>query len=311
MSSRQAAVSHTRADPRLAALRRFAVAITALNVLGHMVFGFEQAWVQPLAALVTAYCLEVAFESIDAWAQRRPVRFAGGPVAVIDFLLSAHITGLAVAMLLYSGDQVGPIVFATAIALSSKVLLRAPVAGGRRHFFNPSNLGISAALLLFPWVGIAPPYHFTENLPGAGQWIVPGAIVVSGSLLNARLTRKLPLILGWVGGFVLQALLRNVIFGTPLVAALLPITGVAFILYTFYMVTDPSTTPSSPSGQILFGAAVAALYGLLVIQHVVFGLFFALTIVCAARGLVLYAAAWQSRAMLALRKAPALPATPA
>ena len=66
-------------------------------------------------------------------------------------------------------------------------------------------------------------------------------------------------------------------------------TGVAFILFTFYMVTDPATTPSGTRSQIIFGAAVAITYGLLVICHVVFGLFFALLIVCAGRGALLWA----------------------
>ncbi|HBL25338.1 MAG TPA: enediyne biosynthesis protein UnbU, partial [Acidobacteria bacterium] len=34
-------------DLRLTALRRFAIAITTLNVLGHTVLGFEQAWATP------------------------------------------------------------------------------------------------------------------------------------------------------------------------------------------------------------------------------------------------------------------------
>jgi enediyne biosynthesis protein E5 len=66
-------------------------------------------------------------------------------------------------------------------------------------------------------------------------------------------------------------------------------TGVAFILYTFYMVTDPATTPSSASSQVAFGAAVAFTYGLLMVCHIVFSLFFALTIVCTVRGIALWA----------------------
>ena len=69
-------------------------------------------------------------------------------------------------------------------------------------------------------------------------------------------------------------------------------TGVAFILYTFYMVTDPATTPSGRRDQIGFGLSVAAVYGLLMVMHVVFGLFFALTIVCAVRGLCAFAVRW-------------------
>ena len=109
--------------------------------------------------------------------------------------------------------------------------------------------------------------------------------MLSGTFLNTRFTGKLPLILGWLGAFVLQATLRSQLQGTPLTAALLPMTGMAFLLFTFYMVPDPGTTPSSRPGQFAFGAAVAAVYGLLMLWHVVFGLFFALVIVCSARGL--------------------------
>jgi Na+-translocating ferredoxin:NAD+ oxidoreductase RnfD subunit len=137
-------------------------------------------------------------------------------------------------------------------------------------------------------VGIAPPYHFTENLPGAASWILPGVLVCAGTFLNARYTHKLPLIGAWLGCFALQALLRSWLFGTPAVAAWLPMTGVAFLLYTFYMVTDPATSPSSIRGQIAFGAAVAFTYAMLMMSHVVFGLFFSLTVVCTLRGVGLY-----------------------
>ena len=112
--------------------------------------------------------------------------------------------------------------------------------------------------------------------------------MVSGSFLNARFTYKLPLIASWLIGFVLQAVARTLIHGTPMLGALAPMTGVAFILFTFYMVTDPATSPSGYRNQILFGAGMAATYGLLVTLHVVFGLFFGLTIVCAVRGAGLY-----------------------
>jgi hypothetical protein len=74
----------------------------------------------------------------------------------------------------------------------------------------------------------------------------------------------------------------------PVVAGFVPMTGVAFLLFTFYMVTDPGTTPSKPLNQVIFGASVAAVYGLLMVSHIVFGFFFALTLVCTLRGLVFY-----------------------
>ncbi|HKR97804.1 MAG TPA: RnfABCDGE type electron transport complex subunit D, partial [Candidatus Angelobacter sp.] len=69
---------------------------------------------------------------------------------------------------------------------------------------------------------------------------------------------------------------------------LLPMTGVAFVLFTFYMVTDPATSPCTRRGQLLFGILVSATYGLLVTAHVVFGFFFALTLVSLSRGITLY-----------------------
>jgi hypothetical protein len=287
----------TKIDFRLAALRRFALAITAFNVLGHAWFGFEQSIAQPLVALLTAYAVETLLELLDARAVRRRPRFAGGPRAVFDFLLSAHISGLAVSMLLYANDRLAPVAFAAAVAIGSKYLLRAPLRGRTCHFFNPSNFGITATLLLFPWVGIAPPYMFTENLSGVGDWALPGLIVASGSFLNTRFTKRIPLILAWLGAFALQGVVRALLFGVPIVPELLPMTGVAFILFTFYMVTDPATTPVGVRGQILFGAGVALAYALLLTAHVVFGLFFGLTLASTARGVTLYV-----RARLAARQ---------
>jgi enediyne biosynthesis protein E5 len=280
-------------DHRLAALRRFAVAITILNVLGHFVLGFEQSWAQPLVALATAYAMELTLEGVGAWAERRTPQFVGGWCALIDFLLPAHITALAVSMLLYANDRLWVIAFATAVGIGSKSLIRVPVGRGRvRHCLNPSNTGIALTLLLFPWVGIAPPYQFTENLDSVGDLLLPFIIVLSGTFLNTRFTARVPLILAWLGGFVLQAAVRSLIQGTPMVAALLPVTGMAFLLFTFYMATDPATTPSGILGQLTFGGALATTYGLLTASHVVFGLFFSLLIVCSIRGLGLAVLAW-------------------
>jgi hypothetical protein len=279
-------------DMRLGALRRFATAITILNILGHTVLGFEQSLAQPFVSLLTAYSMELLLESLMAWHQHRRPRFLGGGfTGFVDFMLSPHISALAVAMLLYANDRLLPIVFAAAAAIASKYIFRAGVNGKSRHFFNPSNIGITATLLAFPWVGIAQPYMFTENLGQVGDWVLPAIIICSGSFLNTVFTRRIPLILAWVGGFVLQATLRHLLLGHFFFPALNPMTGVAFLLFTFYMVTDPATTPTTVRGQVGFGLSVAAAYGLLVAMHVVFGLFFALTAVCIGHGVLLYARA--------------------
>lgn len=276
------AASH---NPRTAALRRFALSITVFNVLGHLWLGFEQAFITPIAAVVFAYLLDLTMEMAAARTEHRAPKYRTD--GLFDFLLPAHITGLACAMLLYANDRIWPVLFAVAVAIGTKYLIRVKIAGKWRHVLNPSNAGIAITLLVFPWVGIAPPYHFTEWVSGPVDWVIPGVILIGGTLLNSGLTKKMPLILAWAGGFLLQALIRTWIDGTATVSALVVMSGVAFILFTNYMITDPSTSPVRPRNQIVFGAATAAVYGLLVHLHVVYGFFFALIIVCVARGLFL------------------------
>ncbi|MFC3448593.1 enediyne biosynthesis protein UnbU [Amycolatopsis speibonae] len=283
------------ADTRVTALRRFAASITVLTVAGHWVLGFEQSPITPVLAVLTSYAIALLLERLDSWAHRRRPEYAGGAGAVVTFLLPPHITALACAMLLYGNASAWPYLFAVVVANSTKYLFRLRLRGRKRHYLNPSNAGIVLTLLLFPWVGIAPPYHFTNNLTGALDWLIPAGILMLGTMLNAGLTHKIPLILGWAGGFVAQAVLRWLLFDHALVGALLPITGVAFVLYTNYMITDPATSPVKPLNQVVFGLANALVYGVLVLSGVVFGLFFALVITCLLRALVLLACRMRAR----------------
>lgn len=282
-------------DSRSKALRRFGLSITALTVLGHTVLGFEQAYLTPVVGVAAALTTEILLESVESVSRGRRPRYVGRSSAVLDFLLPAYIAGLACAMLLYANDLLMPTVLAAVVAVASKYVVRVPVGGRPRHVLNPSNIGIVTVLLSFPSVGIAPPYEFTEWVPGWWGAVVPALLLVAGTMLNARLTGRWPLILAWVGGFLAQALLRAWWTDVALVSAVLPLSGTAFILFTNYMITDPGTTPVRPRNQVAFGLTAAAAYGVLVASHVVFGLFFALFATCVLRGVVLGVGAIRSR----------------
>jgi hypothetical protein len=199
-------------------------------------------------------------------------------------------------MLLYPNERLMPVLFGVSVAMCSKVIFRAPVAEGKtQHIFNPSNLAIVATLVLFPAIGVAPPYHFTENLTGMWHWLLPGIVLATGIVVHAMFTGRLILVLTWLAAFVIQGQLRSWYFGTSSIVPLTPMTSAAFMVFTLYMIPDPATTPVKPLRQVLFGIAVAAVYGVLLVNHVVYGLFIALAIVCAMRGVALYAwAAWQA-----------------
>ena len=277
---------------RLFALWYFTTLMIVWNVLGHTELGFEQSWATPLAAVATAILVSMLLEWIDARATRRAVRFAQGPASFLNFLPACVIPGFACSMLLYANERLWPVVFAVVLSIASKLLFRAPVGGGHtQHVFNPSNLGVAVTLVLLPEVGFAPPYHFTENVTGSWDLVIPLAVLASGIVIHALFTGRLPLVAAWVAVFVLQGVGRAGLSGTPLFVPLMPMTSAAFIVFTLYMIPDPATTPLAPSRQALFGAAVALTYGVLQLLHVVFGLFFALLIVCAIRGLSLHIAA--------------------
>ncbi|WP_258037121.1 MULTISPECIES: enediyne biosynthesis protein [unclassified Streptomyces] len=306
MSTASTVAQPARHSPQVVtALRRFAISITVLNVLGYTVLGFEQPWTWPFVALFTAYTTELVLEVVAARTERRRLRFLGGGArGFMEFLLPAHITGLAMNMLIYVNDLVWGLVFGVIVAIGAKWVLRAPVHGKLRHFMNPSNLGITVILLVFPWASIAPPYQFTENIDGGLDWALPALIIVLGTMLNAKLTGRMWLVMAWIGGFAAQAVIRGVLFGTAIPSALAIMTGVAFILFSNYMISDPGTTPSSKIGQIAFGGGTAALYGLITGLGIAYGIFFATAIACLIRGAYLWVADGAERLRAARQPEP-------
>ncbi|QOC91755.1 enediyne biosynthesis protein UnbU [Micromonospora craniellae] len=307
---------------RLAALRRFAVAIMILNIVGHLFLGFEQTIAQLLVVVFTCYVTELALETLVAKRDsRRPAYLARTDtptrrertMALVNFLLPAHISGFALAMLLFISDRIDLFIVAAVVTISSKYIFRVRTQNGDKHYFNPSNFGITVMLVLYAsTVSIAPPYQFTEYLNHFGDIALPAFLACLGLFINFIFTGKLPLIFAWVGGFTAQAAIRAVFSDDiSFPAAMAPLTGMALLLFTLYMITDPGTTPRSRSGQITFGLAVAAVYGVLMTFHVAFGVFFALTIVSACRGAGLWIASRRAAAASTDSRAGGTSPTPA
>lgn len=274
---------------RLFALWYFATLIVVWVIAGLTVLGFEQSYAQPLVGVGTAIAVQMLLEWIEARVKGRPPRFAGGWMNFVNFLPPAIIPGVAVAMLTYANERLWPVAFAAALSIASKVLIRAPIGNGQtQHVFNPSNFGLSVTFLLLPAVGAAPPYQFTQNLSSAGRWIIPAIILIAGIFVHAKFTGRLILVLGWLTGWVAQALVRIAVYNMPFIVPFIPMTSAGFTLFTLFMIPDPATTPIKPLRQFLFGFAVAAIYGLMFVLHIPFGLFFALAMMSLLRGISLW-----------------------
>jgi hypothetical protein len=273
---------------RFFALWYFAILMTAWNIAGHTFLGFEQSWAHPFVAVLAACATQLLLDWVDAKSNGRKPRFFGSFTSFANTLPPPMISGFACAMLLYPNERLSPIIFAAVLSIASKVMFRIPTASGTTHFLNPSNFGIVATLLLFPEVGQAPPYQFTENITGFWHWALPAAILVTGIIVHGLATGRLSLCIAWLLGFVCQGLVRAWMAGNAWYVPLMPMSSAGFILFTLYMIPDPATTPIVRSRQIAFGASVAIVYAILQLLHIVFGLFLALIIVCLVRGLSIW-----------------------
>ena len=178
----------------------------------------------------------------------------GGP----PFHLSARsalISGLSLCLLLRT-NRPELAALAAAIAIASKSLIR--VRG--KHVFNPTNGGIVALLLLTGQVWVSP-----------GQWGAAAAfaflMACAGSLVVNRAARS-----DVTGAFIVFycALLfgRSLYLGEPLAIPLHRLESGALLLFTFFMISDPKTTPDSRIGRIVFAALVA--YGAWYVQFRLF-----------------------------------------
>jgi hypothetical protein len=268
------------------------MAITVLTIAGHAFLGFEQSYAQPLVALATGYSLQLLLEWIYATGNGTRPKFYGGLSNLVNFLLPTHIACLAIAMLMYFNDRLSIVVFSVAVAIASKTVFRVPTPSGSRHFFNPSNFALSTTFLLYPSVGVAMPWQWTTELSGYGDWLFPVFIFLTGSLLHLKYANRIWVVIAFLVGFLVQAIVRSVISDVSFLAAIAPATGVPAAIFTFYMAPDPATSPAGKWNQVIFGASIAFVYMVLVMLHVVYALFFALTLVCLARGLSMLCA-WE------------------
>jgi Na+-translocating ferredoxin:NAD+ oxidoreductase RnfD subunit len=216
-----------RPDPRL---YQNAV-LAALLVYGVMRLDFEIAPARALAILATALLTQLVC-----------TRLAGLPAFDPR---SALISGLSLCLLLRTNSA--PLALAApVIAVASKFALR----WRGKHLFNPTNIALVILLVLGARVWVSP-----------GQWgnttwlaflfACLGGIVVQRA---ARADVTLSFMLAWV----VLLFGRALVLGQPVATPLHQLQSGAFLLFSFFMISDPRTTPDSRAGRVLFAVLVAA-----------------------------------------------------
>jgi len=231
------AIATTTLPRRLVALlrgdaRHFQIAalasLLAFN-LGWIDFGARP--LNSLLAIVAALATQVVCTRL--W--RLPV---------LD-LRSPLITGLSLSLLLRA-DEPWIHALAAAIAIASKFVLR--IDG--KHIWNPAGFAIVALLFTIPGhVWISPGQW------GTSAWFATLVACAAFMVLNAARRGDVALFFLTCHGALLVA--RALWLGDPLTIPLHQMQSGSLLIFAFFMISDPRTTPDARAGRLLFALAVA------------------------------------------------------
>lgn len=209
------------------------------------------------------------------------------------FPLSALIIGLADSFLV---DSRLTAFFLLVISLS--ILSKVFVTYRGRHFFNPANFGVVLAVQFLPNQVALVPHLFSG-------YIWPSVVFAALGLATALRARQMPVVLGWVGGFILMAALRSQFPGSNGWEAFGPLISTSMLLFMFHMLTDPGTTPRTAAMKVSFGVLAAIIDGVLRIAGIPHTPYYALFVI----GALLPFIRNEEDRQTALRGAPPPPAT--
>jgi len=162
-------------------------------------------------------------------------------------LRSPLITGLSLSLLLRA-DEAWVHALAAAIGIASKFVLR--IDG--KHIWNPAGFAIVALLVLVPdHVWISPGQW------GASVWFATLVSFLAFLVLNAARRGDIALFFLATHGALLIA--RALWLGDPLEIPLHQLQSGSLLIFAFFMISDPRTSPDSRLGRFLFALAVALL----------------------------------------------------
>ncbi|BAO43127.1 FG-GAP-like repeat-containing protein [Thiolapillus brandeum] len=185
------------------------------------------------------------------------------------FPFSALITGLSLSLLVNYAHGLWLPLVPVFLAIASKYVF----AIDGRHVYNPSLFGIVASLLLAnDMISVSPAYQW-NGIPALGVFIATAAILLFG----LRIQRSL-LVVSFLGFFLLALGLRAWIMRhhiPPETLILGTLSAPAFYLFTFFMITDPATSPDSPRGQVLMAFFIVVVDFFLHIRETLSTLFYA------------------------------------
>jgi Na+-translocating ferredoxin:NAD+ oxidoreductase RnfD subunit len=234
--------------------------ITVILIIGELAYGILQSYVFTGLAIASSILLEIALGL-----------FATGR---LPHLASSYITGISVGILVRS-PVAWPYVLASLLSISSKYALRFK----GRHLWNPSNFGVSVLFYLVP----------ASAVPLSLEWgnviWAPLIIFCLGALILYSLGR-LHITLTYVAAFTILSIFRSALTGRPLASELGLLTHPSYLLFMFFMITDPKTTTRTRTRRCLVAIVVALVETALRLGEELHAAYYALFLVAPASNLL-------------------------
>ena len=222
-------------DPRYS----IAMLLFSYLVLGFTVLGFNRTPYQALVTTVVTCLFEVVLARVFRKKWVMP--------------LSALITSFSLSILLNYSHNFYVLFVPIFFAIGSKYLLTFK----DKHLINPAQAGVSFSLLFASSLITSSPAYQWNGLSHMGVFIAG-----FGIFLLVPSVKRFPLVLSFLFFFTLQILFRAWLMKHHLPFETLflgTITSPAFFLFTFFMITDPATSPKDTKIQIYTGFALAFL----------------------------------------------------
>ena len=217
---------------RLRDPRYFQVAVlTSLLAVGIGVLDFGIRWQNAVTVILTAQLVQFLGTRLVGLPRFDP--------------LSALITSLSLTLLLRT-EFASLAAAAAVIAIGSKFLVRFR----NKHIFNPANVALVSLMLLSDsaWVS-------------SGQWgsaaIGAFALACLGFLVLTR-AKRAETTIAFLCAYGAMLFGRAIWLGDPLSIPVHQLQNGALLIFAFFMISDPKTTPDAPFGRILFALFVAA-----------------------------------------------------
>lgn len=246
-------------DPRIP----IAFILFSYLILGLTVLGFNRSPLQILAT--SSSCL--VFEGILSLIFEKRWRWN----------LSALITSFSLSFLLNYSHDFFLVFIPVFLSIGSKFLFRL----NNKHFFNPALFGVSMSLLLSENLITASPAYQWNGIASMSIFVL-----LMGLFFVIPKVNRHWLVLSFLFFYTLQTALRAFIMRHHLPFETLflgTLSSPSFLIFTFFMITDPPTSPKDKKTQIVIGFSIALLDLLLHLRQSYYTFFYAAFILQSSR----------------------------